>query len=957
MAAKSSSLFKGQESCYGFNASSYFLPEMKSTTSAEEVLTTCDCPVNINYDHIVGVDCNAVTNLTSTTLYPSVSAGSVILIKGTLTIDADYTFAPNCIIYMDRGASIVIQSDKVLTLDNAQVQGCDHLWKEIYVENDALLHLKGSTGTRLRDAEYAVHLGDKSNLWMEQGTAFINNYVGVFFDLGNGIPGYANVYPFRGVRFKGNMPLKPHYAETNPPNYPWAYAGMEFHNMGMLKVGELDANIAGSAKNQFDNLRNGLLMYSTNLELISSDFTNIHENNADYLVQGHGVYVYGADLLAVENGTKDQCTFDQCDRGIHLERGNIDVRHTEMTNISDYGIGVFFAMCRDIEMVSNDISSFYRGIVLHDNDPVNYLSINQNSLTVNDLLFSGKAKIIDAIGANLLPLTSASISLNTMTGIDAAWGVYMKAIDGYVLDGNTVQMSRVALSGYYGIDLFNSNYNKLCQNIITGDYLSNAQGASTTPSGIRMLEAKYTLLECNSTTQNYNGLLVDMSCTNSKVRTTTFQDSRYGLHYLETGVTGKQPELQELFLHGNRWYGTWTAAENGAKHESGVPSFVAMSQYYVPATPPEAYPPNVNPPSFFINDSRPELSCEDAYCYGEFLGGGSNPGSLEQAVVAGLVDPGVYSEQVSWTLAGDVYAELLDHPDWSAANPAFAAFEDSLSLTTLGALVEWKRAIPAVFALSASDQATLDNYSQMKDSLRLVLADLDAQLVDASTAADSLLLYAERGSLLDVFSTVTLGEQALWSSIEQQRADAASSLLAQNADLLANNVMESNAITVYGILLNTLGQGVYALSPAQVSDLEVVASQCPYTGGAPVFGARALLALAGMENVYGESSCSQTGEKNAMKGGSISVAFKQARAYPNPAQTHLTVDLGEVLKAETSLRMLNARGQELSVWVMPAGIRVFNPALPEDIRDGIYFLHWTDAATGTKHSLRISVLK
>lgn len=314
-----------------------FSPKEALTESNAEVMPNCSCNIPGTVNYTIGEDCNSVSLLSATPLYPYVPVSSVIWVKGTLIVDTDYSLSTMCTIYMDRGARIIVQSGVQLGLNDVNLLGCDYLWKEIYVEPSATLWIKGDVGSQIADAEYAVHLANNATLKLEPRTRFLNNYVGVYFN--EGAPSTCAIYPFRGVSFEGASSLKPHY-DANQTNYPWSYAGMEIHDMTtLLQIGALYSNISWQNKNAFKNMRNGLLLYGTDARVLSSDFENLQKNTADYYpTQGYGVRLDNGSLQMEESGAEDYCSFNQVERCVLVRNGDVSVGYTQMSGIERYGV-------------------------------------------------------------------------------------------------------------------------------------------------------------------------------------------------------------------------------------------------------------------------------------------------------------------------------------------------------------------------------------------------------------------------------------------------------------------------------------------------------------------------------------------------------------------------------------------------------------------------------------------
>ena len=131
------------------------------------------------------------------------------------------------------------------------------------------------------------------------------------------------------------------------------------------------------------------------------------------------------------------------------------------------------------------------------------------------------------------------------------------------------------------------------------------------------------------------------------------------------------------------------------------------------------------------------------------------------------------------------------------------------------------------------------------------------------------------------------------------------------------------------------------------SALELMAQQCPLSGGKAVFDARALLSIARDSLVWYDAACNQQQLIQAPENTSSVANTADVHLFPNPARGEATVRWDAPLEMEGSLRIYDAVGKLQREIVLAPGASEYRLSL-ESLEKGLYYLDiQTDSAQST----------
>ncbi len=379
-------------------------------------------------------------------------------LTGRLIINSNYRIESSQI-NMGPGAVIEVEFKDKLELFDNNITACTQMWRSIIVNFEAILD---ATNNDISDGEYAFELKNGSRSLI-QNNRFDGNHIGVYvapFSSGNLQELIMNT-PITGNSFtcsNGCNLAEPYPGQTTIPG-SLPLAGIWVEDLKEFTVGNLanptvDPNI-------FDNLRNGVVAYSTALNVYGTDMSNILSDGADFAndaPNGTGIFAKDAFLLASENN------IDNVEVGIHGYNSRLQALDNSIMQAAQ---GIHFEGAETgSEAVSNVIEFVNNGIVNSNADNGSVQSIIGNTLTKLE---------IDRGTAISLQNKSASIeeSLvmnNTLNIYPRTYGFVIWQWDEALVENNTINyLPSPPIQGWrtFGIWLYSCTGTRIYGNEIT----------------------------------------------------------------------------------------------------------------------------------------------------------------------------------------------------------------------------------------------------------------------------------------------------------------------------------------------------------------------------------------------------------------------------------------------------------------------------------------------------------
>ena len=565
---------------------------------------------------------------------------------------------------------------------------------------------------------------------------------------------------------------------------------------------------------------------------------------------------------------------------------------------------------RDVDILSNRVSTKYNGVDLRFNDGAAHVLVQGNDITFGDNPACTTCRGYHGIYVNegSMKNTSSRILGNTIHYLAqhaSREGIGLIAADDWLVASNTLLMSDNA-HNRTGITLKGCRRPEVSCNTITGassSYPVDAQAA------IRNALGNDVLISCNEVDSTANGILFNGVAPDTEVRGNKLRNHRWALHLDSTAVIGGQT------LKGNLWYNAAAAGGLGALYEDTLNAFANLFLVN-PATISggSSMPPSVAPNGWFDITSGLNYDCADDegedYCVQFQERGKENLTELDERVAEDSLENDPYTAETKWMLKGRLYKKLDDNPELQDSLQVMADMYEELQWSTIAALKAIDDELLVLYALDSSTVAQLQTHRAHIDSLLGLLQDRMAQLGDSTltnaqreAVAARIVDYHENIRELSNWSTSVL---FVATSAKESGADG---LKAANMAVTVSELVEANQKQVNEIYLASIGKDVDVFTPEQAVTLFDIANQCPMVGGNAVFKARSLYWLIDDSHDFDDPSlCLPHGivvKRLMHESGNV------VKIIPNPASDEASVLLTRTLEQTGSLVLYDALGSEV----------------------------------------------
>ncbi|HFA51147.1 MAG TPA: T9SS type A sorting domain-containing protein [Bacteroidetes bacterium] len=284
---------------------------------------------------------------------------------------------------------------------------------------------------------------------------------------------------------------------------------------------------------------------------------------------------------------------------------------------------------------------------------------------------------------------------------------------------------------------------------------------------------------------------------------------------------------------------------------------------------------------------------------------------MEEKIAKGEFATDGYDTTMTWIAERYLYGRLREDGELIVPGSDFETFYNSMGVSNIGAFAGIDETIRSLFTLDTATSAQLEDLYVQRLAELDAIALIDDQL-QSTSGQDSLQLLVDREVHVDQLTSLSQTAVALVQTIRTDRIGRVADIQASNNAINAQAIFEQNEKTVNDLLLASIANNG-SLQAGQITALESIASQCPYTGGTAVFRARGLL-TGRSELVFNDSEICGAGEMPLLQnpGNNASVLDQQAfEIFPNPATGSFTVKVvgGEPMLRE--LQVLDLQGKLL----------------------------------------------
>ncbi len=900
------------------------LPNPSHDFSATDVYTVTHiiCQNGVSFEHSmdVMVDCTlgfscpcpngglnlgvpGQTKFASDYLTANQTVSGCVAIAGLFIFDIPVNFN-NATVQMQPFSEMEVRSPNILTFFDSDIFSCEKMWYGIDVQSNAALAL--FFNTTVSDAIYAVQARHNSTVNIT-GVTFNKNKFGLYSNAAFNINS-----SFAGNTFDCTSSLKFPYTGQ------YTQAGIWVSNGNMLHVG-----VEGQPANIFKNINNGIVARRNSLVVENTSFEKIyaHPSNANYSIIGYGIYSDAHSstgpspftLVQEGFGMNGNPTFTNCTTGIYGKAISLDVSENKMLQMAT---GIRTEYChQQIDLHDNNITCSGMGIEMSQSDPTSNRSIRYNNITltgkgkgilVNEALIGLTEPVIGVVDNNI-------VTANLPSGGQAV-GIELVSNLGTNLTNNTVNITN-ATSHFTGIKVDGSISGNIQCNHVYGNGAEQMKRNGITGSLSQQL-----VWQCNDVHNIYTGIRFDGTCISAQNFRGNYLDNHsIGLRLTPGAVIGAQTH------RGNLWNGTFSS--EGAARNEGIEFDVSQSIFTVQSNSLEFLPnPIITPNSsiaWFETSLNPppggafECATELPNCPPPGLLEDNDKDEVDVEIAVGFET----TPALKWTAERYLYRKLEKYGELTEDNSDLESFHLNNENSSVGKFHEIDAMSGELFEVPSAQSLALNNNYQSISEKTASLCFIDKQIPTTSGPALAT-LQAQRASLVQEITALTVSNEASLQNIRSLRQSAATSAALQNLQIGVSTVYEENEQTVNDIYLNTVAKGVFEFSNTQQETLKAIASQCPVKGGMAVFKARSLLNMTEdftesdelcLEDLREREDSSEPGIKRS----------KDFMIFPNPGNGQVTLFLPKSIGSEENgeVRFFNLTGVEIMKKSLPKDIR------------------------------------
>lgn len=798
----------------------------------------------------------------SSTLPAVVYTNDSLYIDGRFYINDDF-WLYNCKVYVATGGQIIVLADSRLHIDSGTiVTGCATMWRNIMLESHSELYVLNRSG--IFDAEEGIYAKDSCEFRV-LNSDIIDCMKGIY------VPPFSLPYrnninaTVRGSRFGlFNTYLKDPYSGQASYYKPLPAAGIDASDV-VWTIGHSSAD-----SNYFYNINKGIIGWRSELSLVNNKYFKILDDSnytEDY--SGTAMTCLGdtanhhSSVLNVLPVASNTATVDSSYRGVYTDYSELTVTSTKIFNVNTgvYSvrcIGNLTSLVTACTITASSTGIYWRlnvgtgGMTASDNEIYAtgiksagiYLNETSNSYAAPYIINCNYVEDIDGnggiIGANL---NSPSITQNTIRFLDHSQGT----------------MEGIKVSGCYRASV---TYNNVKSNSV--------DSADINKTGIYVSISTYNKVSCNIVDSTGKGFFFGGVCGNTSFKDNVIKDHYVGLYLNSVAVIDQQPPSQIPPWHGNTWLDTTHYVSGyGAVNLNADSLSILLTSLFTTYQGDPSYNPKIpldtNSIPFYVDDggwfdllpldstySCPSMtSCDEA----DLMGGDDGSEELMMMIAEGNTLTSDYIPESNMIAGQLLYEELNENPDLLLSNIIYQDFIDGNENTSIGYLHEAKKALAEIGKFNAEESTQLMIIDSIIDIFRDSIFRLDSINMVSPISNYSAL----RGNYI---AQIALQHETRHSIWEQKHASDLEQLdLVEDANNNASTtqIPDENEKFINNIEIVFQRNGISPLLQ-YYEDILAIAQQCPYSGGAAVYRARAFIQLFNENEEYDdEANCLQQG--------------------------------------------------------------------------------------------------
>ncbi len=799
---------------------------------------------------------------------------NVYIHKG-LLVDANYCIIGQSAsipkrIAFNENTDLTVMTGSTLELRNCTLSDpCNKMWNGITVQAGATLIVDACV---IEGAEYGITALPGSTVKVTN-TWFKDCYIGIYAPNGG-----ANLNGIWGNKFSTENGIPPNNIQ---PKHDML-AGIRVIDQQYIEIGK-----AGAMRNEFKNSQFGILASNSNLIVNNNSFLNIFASPGFPSV-GVAVMADGNGANYIFMGNTQKNIIENADIGVLTNVMGDYIKDNEMTNVGT-GIDARYTNWSDIVIVHNTIAAKNFGIRTYLNTSWwAQRRIADNTVTINGAIDGTGIEVIE-----YQPILGWQILSNKAKMITGDHGIAAYS-DNSSIKSNTIDLNGLADNSCNGISLLYAPSANVESNNITGSTLN----AFSDTKGIAIEGSQNSTIACNTLCGHTRGIhyfdLSDM---------TSMSTNRLYAHLRGLEVANFT-SMDEQNLHGNLWYGPFSNGGFGAVH-NGFNQYIENSQFYVNDVQGSIYWPTTGTPNASGSNWFNGRLGQPSVC-GNYTGssscqagvvGGTDGGpnyrggtSLRDRLRGGTYGFGSpYSAELGWKGKSHYYDYLMTNSSTTIQDVNFMNQEVNSSV---GRLAVVKQAIRQ--ALQPNNASSVQSGQSTVFNTLTTLSETVQTPTQRSTALHD--LNTQSQTLATVVHTA---QQSRYSALQQAALD--------NQAISTVCTADANEKTVNQIYLNWAIEGFGNLSTSNIQTLQLIAVQCPLSGGDAVYKARGILKGFGDYTSYdNEQVCNNTALPRET---SLKEAVK-AVVQPNPSNGEVEVSW---TREADNISISNTLGKVISV--------------------------------------------
>jgi hypothetical protein len=609
--------------------------------------------------------------------------------------------------------------------------------------------------------------------------------------------------------------------------------------------------------------------------------------------------VHAADCPKI---TVTNCNISGVHRGIQAAQSNLTVKNgniinadipfspSELATTIPTAIKADFGTNRSATITGNTLTSCGHGIDLNQWQPASQLLVSNNDISLATCNIS-----FNSSGIAMAFCTRGEVSENTVKPLtpSVAKGLSLGNCRDIFVNGNT----------FY--DLFKGESG---ENNINCYFLGNTAKSDMgngSPAGTAVLGFTNAFSDnpyCCNTVDGLsgNGFVFDGPSTGTGFTYSQIKSAAMGLLLTESADISPQTHAK------NRWF----TGNAGAFHASTLQPFILQSKFIcepalIPPFATAADIPNMPGVPWFSPQALPPGPVQP-FCicpYPQGPGGGDVPrvtADGDYLAAIGGYQLGQYSNAYNWMTQQRLYERLRQAPQLANTSTYIAAFYQSSEASAIGQYDVIKQSIRDLIGRNDYSREvigqSIEQITTLSEELRLLRQDPAATELQQCIKAHQLYQEVER-------------YKSYLKTVEQQQDNEIGTLLNANNGLSASTVPQANEKDLNRVILETQLWKSSSMANADITALNLIASQCPLSGGFAVYEARGVLTALGEGQNWNDTNLCTPVINRAEQDGGKALASRLS-IYPNPANQSITVSGFVPNDQEKAFEIYNSTGQK-----------------------------------------------